>query len=208
MGIMQRYPLFVAPISTGNLAQDAAAFLEANGKKCIAEHSCAVANKAVELAGRFGLDADAAFAGAWLHDISGVLAPQEMAQYAIDHGWERAEAELRYPFLLHQRLSAVFAAQLFGMEDQRVLSMIGQHTTLSANPAQLDMALFLADKLAWDQPGEPPFLDAVEAALCVSLGRAARVYVEYVFDHGMILCPHPHLLAARAFLAVRYKEFI
>ena len=131
-----------------------------------------------------------------------------MAQYAIDHGWERAEAELRYPFLLHQRLSAVFAAQLFGMEDQRVLSMIGQHTTLSANPAELDMALFLADKLAWDQPGEPPFLDAVEAALCVSLSWAARVYVEYVFDHGMILCPHPHLLAARAFLAVRYKEFI
>ena len=34
-----------------------------------------------------------------------------------------------------------------------ILKAIESHTTLRSNPSKLDMIIFIADKLAWDQPG-------------------------------------------------------
>jgi len=56
--------------------------------------------------------------------------------------------------------------------------------------------LFLADKLAWDQPGLPPYDALVRAAMRDSLGRACLVHIEYCLENGLILMPHRQLLAA------------
>ena len=84
-----------------------------------------------------------------------------------------------------------------------VLAAIRCHTTLRAAPSPCDMALFLADKLAWDQPGEPPFRSVIEDGLSVSLELASLRYIEYVLDHGMILMPHRWLMEALAWLRAR-----
>ena len=52
------------------------------------------------------------------------------------------------------------------------------------------MALFIADKLAWDQEGEAPFYSVVSDALKQSLEAASLVYMDYIVDHKMILHPH------------------
>ena len=172
---------------TGDCFADAGALLRAHGKDATWRHVQAVADACAALARRFGLDEGQCRAAGILHDISAVIPPAEMMRYARAMGWALDAAEERYPFLLHQRLSAVIAE-------------IECHTTLRAEASGIDMALFLADKIAWDQPGEPPFLKVIEDGLAVSLKEACRVYIDYVMDHGMILLPHQNLLAAREWL--------
>ena len=123
-----------------------------------------------------------------------------MLDYAINQNWEIDASEEKHPFLLHQRLSAVFASELFGVNDPLILSAIRCHTTLKENPSAYDMVLFLADKLSWDQDGTPPFYDVVSSALENSLVHASLVYINFVLDNGMILSPHQWLMDAKNWL--------
>lgn len=62
------------------------------------------------------------------------------------------------------------------------------------------MSLFIADKLAWDQKGTPPFYNDVKGALLNSLEDACLQYIAYVSDNNLLLNPHKWLLEAKAFL--------
>ncbi len=176
---------------------DVAAFLRANGKESTAAHCAAVARTSEELAARFGLDKTVASRAALLHDISCMLKPQDMLEYAWACGWSIDEAEQKHPFLLHQRISAAFARDVFNIDDGTILSAIECHSTLKENPGAYDMLLFIADKLSWDQKGAPPYYDAVCTALEQSLACAALAYINYALEHGMLLAPHQWLLDAK-----------
>ena len=185
---------------TGDTEADMARFLSRNGKQATVKHCIAVARMAEQLAAQLGIDKASASLSALLHDISAVIKPTDMMEYALSLHWPIYEAEKRFPFLLHQRVSAGIANEVFQIRDEGVLSAIACHTTLKDNPAPLDMVLFLADKLAWDQEGVPPFFDLVQHELQYSLSRASLSYISFVLDHGMILFPHPWLLDAKGWL--------
>lgn len=197
---LSRWPYFRHVTISGDLQTDVSNFLAANGKQDTAIHCAAVAKVSQELAARFGLDEALATSSALLHDMADVMAPQDMLTYAIDNHWLLHVAEKQYPFLLHQRLSAVLARELFGIDNPVILSAIECHTTLKASPSDYDLLLFLADKLAWGQAGMPPFHGLVASALDHSLKHAALVYINFVLDKGMILSPHNWLLEARNWL--------
>lgn len=188
------------PERTGDIAVDAGALLLFRGKPKTWQHVQAVAQECVRLAERFGLNGEQCRMAGILHDISAVMPAAEMLRYARETGMPLDDAEINHPFLLHQRLSALVARHCFGVRDETILAAIACHTTLRAKASGVDMALFLADKIAWDQPGEPPFLGVVNAALEISLKEACRVYIDYVMDNGMILQPHQDLLAAQKWL--------
>jgi len=63
-----------------------------------------------------------------------------------------------------------------------------------------DMALFVADKLAWDQEGEAPFYEVVYDALKQSLEKASLAYMDYIVENKMILFPHKWFEESRVFL--------
>lgn len=168
-----------------------------NGKEATFTHVCAVADAAVRLAEKFGLDAEVCRTAGLLHDISAVIRPVDMLAWAEEKGWYIDEAERKYPFLLHQRVSKVVAEEDFGIADSRVLSAIEVHTTLKKDFSPYDLVVFLADKIAWDRGGEPPYRAAVEKALEESLEAAAGAYIDFVMENGMILHPHAWLLEAK-----------
>lgn len=58
------------------------------------------------------------------------------------------------------------------------------------------MALFIADKLAWDREGVPPFYEVVDNALAISLESACYEYMKFMVDNNMLLCPHDNWTAA------------
>ena len=60
-----------------------------------------------------------------------------------------------------------------------------------------DLIVFLADKIAWDQIGNPPYLDALLKQLESSLEEAALFYIDYILDHGIKVI-HPWLLDAKS----------
>ena len=175
---------------TGNIKSDVRSLLYISDKAKTFDHSQQVAKMNAKIAKQYGLDQDICEISGYLHDISAVISPSHMMEYAIQNNWEIDEAEHKYPMLLHQRISQVIAKEDFGVTDPRILSAVGHHTTLKANPSAYDMALFVADKLAWDQDGTPPFYTNVSNALEQSLELASLVYMRYMMENNMILHPH------------------
>ena len=198
--ILDDFSYIAIPPRSGDLTGDALALLEANGKPKTARHVCEVADENAAIAARFGLDEGSCRAAALLHDISAVIHRDDMLSWADGHGLSTCEAEQKHPFLLHQRLSRLIAEAHFGVADEAILSPIECHTTLRKDATPYDMALFIADKLAWDQEGTPPFYGAVRTALNCSLEAACLCYMDYMVDNGLLLCPHVDWTAAHSWL--------
>lgn len=173
-----------------------------------AEHCLNVGAQARKLATAFSaatvnINPTQAEHGGWLHDISAPIPNMQRVEAARQLGIEVLPEEEYVPMLLHQKLSAAFAREVFGVADNAVLSAIGCHTTLKANASLLDKIVFLADKIAWDQPDKPPYLDDVLAGLNESLDRACWVYLDYLWQRRHTLpAVHPWMVKAYAQLTI------
>ncbi len=188
--MLTTFPYIIIPALANDLKADVMALLQANNKPKTFTHAKAVAEMNISIAERYGVDRELCELCGYLHDISAVVSPDDMLRYSRENDWTIDEAERQYPFLLHQRIARVIAEQDFGITDERVLSAIECHSTLKANPSAYDMALFVADKLAWDQVGRPPFFAMVNDALDQSLAAASLAYMDYIVANRMILYPH------------------
>ncbi len=181
----------------GWLNEDVTVFLKQNGCERAAGHAANVAQAAYRLAERFGVDPLAAEAGGWLHDVSAVWPDDQRLAAADALGVELLPLERAWPKIVHQKLSVVLAREIFHVRDAGVLSAVGCHTTLKAGASPLDKVVFLADKLAWDEPYDAPWHPALRSALDVSLDEGCRVYLRYLWDHREELAVfHPWTEAA------------
>jgi predicted HD superfamily hydrolase involved in NAD metabolism len=182
---------------TGDLRTDALTFLSHNGYTNTAAHCTAVAAQARKLAEQFGADIQQAQAAGWLHDISAILPVPRRLSTARRWGLEILPAEEAAPMLLHQKLSAVIAQDLFGVADRCVFDAIRCHTTLRANASLLDKIVFVADKIAWDQPGTPPYQRKLARALTHSLDKATLCYLDHLWQQRETLAAiHPWFVDA------------
>jgi predicted HD superfamily hydrolase involved in NAD metabolism len=179
----------------GDLPGRVRQFLGAKGYVRTVQHTRQVAHQSFQLAQKFKADPLQAETAGWLHDVSAVFLDGEKAQIARQLGLDLLPEEEKNPVLIHQKISTVMAREMFLVEDAGVLGAIGCHTTLRAGASLLDKVLFVADKLAWDQTGNPPYLVDMQAALKVSLDRAALVYLRSLFERQPAMM-HPWALAA------------
>ena len=176
---------------------DVARLLASHNKHHIAAHSGRVAQEACRLALRFGADGTQAELVGWLHDISVIIPAAEWV--ATAKAWQFAvlPEEEQAPIVLHQKLSATIARHTFDISDVAVLSAISCHTTLKPSPSLLDTVVFVADKIAWDGEGDPPYLPELLAALDRSLDDAALCYLGYLWARrATIPVIHPWFAAA------------
>ncbi|TBL80036.1 HD domain-containing protein [Paenibacillus thalictri] len=183
---------------SGNMAQDVQQFLKLHHCPRTAEHSVRVAVVAAQLASRFGgVDPlDAADAG-YLHDISAVVPIPERIRVARELALDVLPEEEAFPLIVHQKISETMASVLFGVSSRSVLSAIGCHTTLKASASRLDMIVFVADKIEWDQAGTPPYITRLTQALDISLEHGAFSYLEYMWEQrDRLKVVHPWLKEA------------
>ena len=182
---------------SGNLPEDVSYFLEQNGYIETAKHCQHVAKQAGKLARQFGVSESQAETAGWLHDVSTVIPNEARVQVALDNRLEVLPEEAKLPMIVHQKLSALLAHDFFGITEAGVLSAIGCHTTLKTDASPLDKVVFVADKIAWDQRGEPPYLAELLSALECSLDEAAFVYLDYLWQRRDTLpVLHPWVTAA------------
>ena len=166
----------------GWINEDVPTFLVLNDCKRAAAHCANVARAAYQLAERFGADPLAAEAGGWLHDVSAVWPNDQRLAAADTLGVVVLPAERTAPFIVHQKLSVVLAREIFDVRDAKVLSAVGCHTTLKAGASLLAKVVFIADKLAWDEPYNAPWHPALRSALERSLDEGCRVYLRYLWE--------------------------
>ncbi len=181
----------------GWINEDVTTFLMQNDCPRAATHVANVARAAYQLAERFGVDPLAAEAGGWLHDISAVWPDDQRLAAADALGVEVLPLERKWPKIVHQKLSLVLAREIFGVREAGVLSAVGCHTTLKAGTSALDKVVFIADKLAWDEPYDAPWHPALRRALAESLDDGCRVYLSYLWEQREELpVLHPWTVAA------------
>ena len=181
----------------GDLPVDVTRFLTDLGCLATVAHSRDVAATAGRLALRFGACRGDAETAGWLHDVSAVIPMAERVAVARRWGVEVLPEEIGVPMIVHQKLSAWMAEHSFGVTDPQILSAIRCHTTLRRDAGVLDKIVFVADKIAWDQPGTPPYLAALEEALAASLDAAVCVYLDTLWQQrGSLAVVHPWFEAA------------
>ena len=182
---------------TGQIPEDAAAFLKSHTMVKTSRHCADVAALSRTLAQRFDLNAGLALQAGWLHDISAVIPNEDRVWYARELGVDILPEEMKLPMILHQKLSRVFAREIFSVRSTAILDAVECHTTLKRSAKPLDKVIFVADKLAWDQPGTPPYAKAMYQALHQSLDAAVCVYLEFLWDQRETLpVIHPWLVDA------------
>jgi predicted HD superfamily hydrolase involved in NAD metabolism len=187
-----------------NIPQCSNDLLNDYGKVIVAEHSKQVANEAKKLAMLFHEDCEAAEIASFLHDIS-VVIPRDMhIEIAEFLNLDVLSEERAFPLIIHQKLSSEIAKIVFGITDERVLNAICCHSTLKANPTKLDMILFIADKIKWDQGGIPPYNDLIQEGLEKSLQDGVFAFLKYFYDNKSSLkVIHPWLVDAYNYLGIR-----
>jgi predicted HD superfamily hydrolase involved in NAD metabolism len=182
---------------TGDIPRDASAILTHHNCPHTLDHSVRVTAAAQQLAGQYNADPQAASHAGWLHDISAAIPQNEWIKCAENWEIELLQEEHQSPLVLHQKLSAYIARHLFQVTDPDVISAIECHTTLRPGASRLDKIVFLADKLEWDQPGQPPYKAALETALQDSLNSATKWYLTYMWQRrDRLLIIHPWFRAA------------
>lgn len=155
-------------------------------------HCMEVGEYAYQLGEKYLTSPEKVSIAGYLHDISAVYPNNQRISVAQKYGIELNEAEMAFPIIIHQKISKSIAKMDFGIEDNEILSAIECHTTLKKNYSDIDLVLFVADKIKWDQEGKPPYLDGLLQALNCSLENAAYFYIDYILKHD-IKVVHPWL---------------
>lgn len=184
---------------TDNITKDVCNLLEINNMNHTKQHVLKVAGTSINLAHRFNADVVKCYRSALLHDISAIINHKDMTLIANKNYMWLDESEEKHPFLLHQRISRLIAEEYFKIADKDILSPIECHTTLKGNPTKYEMILFLADKISWDQEGEPPYFDIINNSLNISLEKACENYINYLYDNNKLLCPHKWMNEAHCY---------
>lgn len=155
-------------------------------------HCMGVGEYAYQLGEKYLTSPEKVSIAGYLHDISAIYPNNQRISVAQKYGIELNEAEMAFPMIIHQKISKSIAKMDFGIEDNEILSAIECHTTLKKNYSDIDLVLFVADKIKWDQEGKPPYLDGLLQALNCSLENAAYFYIDYILKHD-IKVVHPWL---------------
>jgi len=179
---------------SGNLREDVYKFLCENNHRETAEHCMKVGQESNRIAMQYGIDeAEAEYAG-YLHDISVVFPNEVRIRKARQLNIDVLSEEEYFPMIVHQKLSRSMAIDLFEIDNPGILSAVECHTTLKRDATKLDMVLFVADKIAWDQKGTPPYLNDITDALAVSLEHASFSYINYLWkQRDKLRVIHPWL---------------
>lgn len=194
MGQLDEY--FYPVTDLDDIEQQVKRYLSYFDKADVFEHSKQVAIQAKELAKKFDLATELAYQAGLLHDISAVIPNEKRIAVQKEQDETIYEAEYQVPMLLHQRQSVYIAQKFFGITETEILSAICCHTTLKSGSTDLDKCVFIADKIAWDRIGIPPYHKELREALEKSLDTGVQVYIDWLCQ-GDLLVMHPWLAEAR-----------
>ncbi len=188
----------------GDVYKSTIVILTDYNKDVVLKHSLEVSDEAKKLAEMFGENVEAAGIAGILHDISAIIPNSQRIEVAESLGLYIYQEERDFPLIIHQRLSKEIANKVLKITDIAILEAISCHTTLRENPTRLDLILFIADKIKWDQAGKPPYLKTIEDGLHKSLKEGVFNFLKYLFDNQeMLKVVHPWLVEAYECLDIR-----
>lgn len=145
-------------------------------------HTLAVAYTARQLARLHSVDMDKAELAAVLHDCAKCLPLKEMRRICEENHLTDDPAVLESGALMHSIAGAHLARTEYGITDPEILNAIARHTTGCPGMTDLDMVVYLSDKIEPTRESYPT-LDKVRLLAHVSLTRAMLCSMEGTTAH-------------------------
>ena len=170
-------------------------------KKSRFAHSIGVANTAVTLAKKFGVDETKAYIAGLLHDCAREFENDELPAQAERYGIEIGEVERAMPLLLHAYIGAKMITDIYGVDDAEISQAIHRHTVGAPNMTVLDKIIYFADMIEPNRnyPGVENLRALVdEKSLDEILLTALSESIIFVVQKNSLV--HPETVAARNFL--------
>ena len=127
------------------------AYLKEHLSKKRYTHSVNVANSAVELAKRYGADADKAYVAGLLHDVAKEIPALELAAIVSISSVNVCDIEKKAVPLFHGIAGAELVQTLFDIHDPEIISAIRYHTVACGNMPKLSQIVYLADLISADR---------------------------------------------------------
>lgn len=153
------------------------------------QHTQGVVEAAEVLAGRFGVDVEAARTAAWIHDVAREWPTEKLLQYA-----ERVEIPSGFaviPNLLHGPIGAAIAHEWFDVGNLDIANAIRYHTTGRVGMSQLEMILCLADGIeaGRNYPGIDDIRHWAELDLTYALAQSFDCTLTYLIKRNEPIFP-------------------
>lgn len=177
-------------------------YFERFGKREIYDHTEDVVSRAITLSQRFDYEQDKLVKAAYLHDLGQVVDKEQIVE--LCRTWQHVfeDGEDLCPSILHQIASRILAKEVFLIDDQEILEAVSVHTTLKAEPSQLDKLLFLSDKLSWKEPEWMELVTEMEQLMDRSLEAPIQFYFEMMHEkRAQLKCYHIKSQEAYAFFS-------
>ena len=131
---------------------------------------------------RFGEDVmKAGYAGV-LHDCAKYLSDKEMLLACRKRQIFCIEIEKKQPSLLHAKLGAAFAKEVYGITDEEILSAIRWHTTGKPGMTDLEKIVFIADYI---EPGRKmlPRMEEIRKESFQNLDKAMYLILDNTLSY-------------------------
>ena len=171
-------------------------------KKSRFAHSIGVANTAVKLAKKFGVDVNKAYVAGLLHDCAREFENEDLPAEAVKRGIKIGEVEKVAPLLLHAYIGSKMVTEIYGVDDEEIVQAIYRHTVGAKNMSALDKIIYFADMIEPNRnyPGVDKLRELAETSnnldeiILTALGES----IIFVVQKGALL--HPSTIDARNYL--------
>lgn len=108
-------------------------------------HVLGVVETAKMLANLYSEDIEKAKIASILHDVAREYTKDDMERLCTYYGYKFEDSVTKEPALLHSKIGAILARDVYSIEDNDVLNAISYHTTGRKNMTMLEKIVFIAD---------------------------------------------------------------
>ena len=162
------------------------------------QHSLGVAETAVFLAERFGIDREQAQVAGLLHDCAREFPNEDLIQEAEKRQIAVEPVEKQMPLLLHAYVGARLVVEKYGVNDKAVERAIWRHTVGGAQMTELDKIIWFADMIEpqRDYPGVEKLRELSRTVSLDEMMLAGLTQsIAFVLQKGGLI--HPDTVIAR-----------
>ncbi len=145
------------------------------------QHTLGVMYTSASMAMSHGADIEKAMAAGVLHDCAKCYSTEEKYKLCKKYDMQLSKFEKENPSLLHARLGARMAEDVYGIHDQDIINAIRYHTTGRPNMSLLEKIVYISDYIEPWRPELPNMEDVrylafrdIDQCLSLMLGDSLK----------------------------------
>lgn len=160
-------------------------------------HSVHVMEASRRLAEKYGEDPEKAAMAGLIHDCARDLGKTETIMLCSKYGIAIDDIMQCQPELLHGKVGAFLARDIFGVNCHQILAAVSEHTMGREGMERLSSIVFIADYIEAGRvyPGVEAVRKAAEESLEKAIVAGIDNTIEYILAKGNLL--HPQTVATR-----------